>query len=103
MVCEQMHTVVLLGNQSYHVAARATLKVPLQVPVITLSIPISSDGDYKDLPQVAKVYNEVMFPGGINAPKRIIVEDNFGRVCVITLVTVCSSLHIARSVFCELS
>jgi hypothetical protein len=52
-----------------------------RVPVLSLQLPKKQDGDYQDLPYVAKVHAKVTFVGGVNAPKLLFVEDNFGKVC----------------------
>lgn len=50
------------------------------VPVLSVAVQVQRDRDYADLPYVAKVHPMIKFVGGINAPKKVVVEDSKGKV-----------------------
>ena len=49
-------------------------------PVLSLPVEVRPDGKYEGLPYVKRVLPGIRFVGGINVPKLIEVEDNFGQV-----------------------
>jgi hypothetical protein len=87
--------------------AARKLQGKTRVPVLSLPLPKQPDGKYDDLPYVAKVHAKIRFVGGVNAPKLLYVEDNFGKVCTIigactiiwasTTIGVCNAPPLATS------
>lgn len=51
-----------------------------RVPVLSVQLDVRPDRDYGELPHVAKVQPQIGLVGGVNVPKKIVVEDSFGQV-----------------------
>jgi hypothetical protein len=60
--------------------ATRALKAAKRAPVLTLPVDVRPDGDYSGLPHVVAVLPAVTFVGGVSAPKRLEVEDNYRQV-----------------------
>jgi hypothetical protein len=52
-----------------------------RVPVLTQPVAVRPDAVYEGLPYVTRVLPDVFFVGGINLPKKVVVQDSFGQVC----------------------